>query len=89
MNDDTADVTEINLITPNYRLCFGSPFISLETLYMGRAFLGDHFVKRFAICYRTVVCVSVCLVTLVYCVQTVRWIKMLLSTEIGLSASYR
>ena len=32
---------------------------------------GRPFVKRFALCYRTVVCLCVCLVTLVYCGQTV------------------
>ena len=48
-------------------------------------------IKRFALCYRTVVlsvlsCVSV---TLVYCGQTVRWIKMPLGMEIGHSYSER
>ena len=44
---------------------------------------GRPFVKRFALCYRTVVCpvlsvcLSVCLsVMLVYCCQTVRWMKL-------------
>ena len=55
---------------------------------------GRPFVKRFALCYWTVVCLSclsvcpvlsVCLsVTLVYCGQTVGWIKMPLGTEVGL-----
>ena len=39
-------------------------------------------------CYRTVVCPSVCLSVLsgllVYCGQTVRWIKMKLGVEVGL-----
>ena len=43
--------------------------------------------KTLRLCYRTVV-LSVCLsrldVTLVYCGQTVGWIKMLLGREIGL-----
>ena len=46
---------------------------------------GRTFVKRFALCYRTVVlsvCLSVC--TLVYCGQTVGWIKMKLGMEVGL-----
>jgi len=52
-------------------------------------FLGDRlFVHLFALCYRTVVCLSslsACLsVTLVYCSQTVGWIKMPLDTEVGL-----
>jgi len=45
---------------------------------------GRPFVKRFALCYRTVVCLSVLSVTLVYCGQTAEWIKMPLGTEIGL-----
>ena len=48
---------------------------------------GRRFVKRFALCYRTVVlsvCLSVLSATLVYCGQTVRWIKMKLGMQIGL-----
>jgi len=42
------------------------------------------FVKRFAPCYRTVVC-PVCLsVTLVYCGQTAGWIEIPLGMEVGL-----
>jgi len=41
------------------------------------------FVKRFALCCRTIVCLSACLVTLVYCGQTVGWIKLPLGTEVG------
>jgi len=47
--------------------------------------LGRPFVKRFALCYRIVVlsdvlfCLSVLSVTLVYCGQTVGWIKMKLA----------
>jgi len=39
---------------------------------------GRPFVKRFSLCYRTVVCLSVLSVTLVYCGQMAGWIKMLL-----------
>ena len=48
---------------------------------------GRSFVKRFALCYQTVVLsVLSCLsVTLVYCGQTVGRIKMKLGTEVGLS----
>jgi len=50
---------------------------------------GRPFVKRFALCYRTVVCLSVCLsITLVYCGQTVGWIKMKLGMEIGLGPGH-
>ena len=46
------------------------------------------FLKRFALCYRTVVC-PVCLsVTLVYCGQTVGWIKMPLGTKVGLGPGH-
>jgi len=41
------------------------------------------FVKRFALCYRTAVC-PVLSVTLVYCGQTVGWIKMKLGLQVGL-----
>jgi len=42
---------------------------------IGSAVFGRPFVKRFAQCYRTVVC-TILPVTLVYCGQTVGWIKM-------------
>jgi len=42
----------------------------------------------YALCYRTVV-LSVCLsVTLVYCGQTVGWLKMKLSTEVHLGPGH-
>jgi len=44
-------------------------------------FFERPFVKRFALCCRTVVCLSV---TLMYCDQTVGWIKMPLGKEVGL-----
>ena len=54
--------------------------------YKSMLVFGRRFVKRFALCYRTVVLsVSVCLsVTLVYCGQMVGWIKMPLSMEVHL-----
>ena len=49
---------------------------------------GRPFVKRFVLCYWTVVCLSVCLsvlsVMLVYRGQTVEWINMPLGMEVGL-----
>jgi len=49
---------------------------------------GRPFVKRFTLCYQTVVCLSVChfclSVTLVYCGQTVGWIKIKLGMQVGL-----
>jgi len=61
------------------------------------------FAKRFALCYQTVVCLSVCLsficlfvcpvlsvlsVTLVYCGQTVAWIDMKLGMQVGLGSDH-
>jgi len=46
---------------------------------------GQPFVKRFALCYQTIV-YPVCLsVTLVYCGQTVGWTRMSLGMEVGLN----
>jgi len=51
--------------------------------------LGQPFVKQFALCYQTDVCLSICLsVTLVYCDQTHGWIKMKPSMQVGLSPSH-
>jgi len=46
---------------------------------------GRPFMKRFALCYRTVVLsvLSVLGVTLVYCGQTVGWMKMKRGMEVG------
>jgi len=44
---------------------------------------GRPFVKRFALCYRTVVC-PVLSATLTYCGKTVGWIKIPLGREVGL-----
>jgi len=58
-------------------------------LYMWMWFIGRPFVKPFALCYRSVVCLSVCLsVTLVYCGQTVGRIKMKLDTQVGLGPGH-
>jgi len=45
---------------------------------------GRPFVKRFALCYLLSDCCLACLfVTLVYCGQTVGWIRMPLGMEVG------
>ena len=44
--------------------------------------------KRFALCYRTIVCLSCLSVTLVYCGQTVGWIKMKLGMQVGLGPGH-
>ena len=50
----------------------------------GRQHIANVRQKGFALCYRTVVYHLSCLsATLVYCGQTVGWIKMLLGTEVG------
>jgi len=52
---------------------------------------GRPFVKRFALCYRSVVCLS-CLsvlsVTFMHCGQTVGRIKMKLGTQVGLGPGH-
>ena len=53
-----------------------------------RYIFGRPFVKRFALCYQTVVCLSCLSERLVYCGQTVRWIKMKLGTEVGLGPDH-
>jgi len=49
---------------------------------------GRPFLKRFALCYRSVVCLSDLSVTLVYCGQTVGRIKMKLGTQVGLGPGH-
>jgi len=53
-----------------------------------RTSFGRPFVKRFALCYLTVVCLSALPVSpsvmLVYCGQTVGWIKMKAGAQVGL-----
>ena len=50
--------------------------------------LGRPFVKRFALCYGTVVCLSVLSLTLVYCGKAVGWIKTKVAMEVGLGPSH-
>jgi len=54
----------------------------------GRLIFGQLFVKQFALCYRTILCLSVCLVALVYCGQMVGRNKMPLGTEVGFSPGH-
>jgi len=55
---------------------------------IGRTVFGRPFVKRFALCYVSVGCLSCLSVTLVYCGQTVGWIKMKPGMEIGLDPGH-
>jgi len=57
------------------------------TFLLSISFFERLFVKRFALCYRTVVCLPVLSVTLVYCGQTVGRINMPPGTEVGLDPS--
>ena len=69
----------------------GTGAVSEATPSVTLAFLGRPFVKRFALCYQTVVLsfLSVSLsVTLVYCGQTVGWIKIKLGMEVGLGPGH-
>ena len=61
----------------------------LPTVNFG-LFFRRPFVKRFALCYHTVVCLScLCLsLTLVYCGQTVGCISMKLGMQVGLSLGH-
>ena len=49
---------------------------------------GRPFVKRFALCYQTVVSLSVLSATFVHCGQTVGCIKMKLGTQVGLGTGH-
>ena len=52
-------------------------------------FIGRPFVKRFALCYQTVMSVLSCLsVTFVHCGQTVRRIKTKLGMRVGVSPGH-
>jgi len=57
--------------------------------WVSRWIFGRSFVKRFALCHQTVVCLSVLSdVTLVYCGLTVGWIKMKLGMQVGLGPGH-
>jgi len=54
----------------------------------GLVVFGRPFVKRFALCYQTVVCLSCLSVTLVYSGQTVGSLKMKLGVQVGLGPGH-
>ena len=59
-----------------------------DPIWVTSLVFGRPFVKRFALCYRTVVC-PVCLsITFVQCGQTVGWIKIKLGMQIGLGPGH-
>jgi len=68
-----------------------SQFVVVYSLDASISLIGRPFVKRFDLCYQTVVCLSVwpvLSVTLVYCGQTVGRIKMKLSMQVGLGTGH-
>ena len=76
--------------------CLGMSYGDMQTrdlffISVFNSFVGQPFVKRFALCYRSVV-LSVCLsclsVTFVHCGQTVGRIKMKLGMQVGLSPGH-
>jgi len=81
-------ITELSHRAPPIFGLAAITWASAHILVFGRA-----FVKRFARCYQTVVCPVLCCpvclsVTLVYCGQTVRWIKIKLGTQVGLDPGH-
>jgi len=64
-------------------LCF-----FLISVFAFKTSFGQPFVKRFALCYWTIVCLSFMSVTLVYYGQTVEWIKVKLGLEVGFSPGH-
>jgi len=64
---------------------------SVSDYVISHLFFGRPFVKRFALRYHPF-CLSVCLsvlsVKLVYCGQTVEWIKMKLGMQVGLGPGH-
>jgi len=98
LNEDVHDVSVcaflsvLRLLT--WELTFSSRyFISKIRWHFQNVILGRPFVKRFALCYQTVVC-PVCpacpllSVTLVYCGQTVGHIKMKPGMQVGLGPGH-
>jgi len=68
-----------------------SESVTSNLTYSVTAIFGRPFVKRLALCYQTVVGLSLCpvlSVTLVYCGQTVGWINMKLGMQVGLGPDH-
>ena len=78
-------------MSPRNLLYFKVGSFKCISLSIRSILFGPPFAKRFALCYQTVVCpvCPVCLsVTLVYCGQTVAWIKVKLGTQVGLGPGH-
>ena len=74
--------------TANIKNCIRKFNAQMLAITVISAVFGRPFVRRFAICYRSVV-LSVCLsVTFVHCGQTVRRIKVKLGMQVGLGAGH-
>ena len=69
-------------------VCVTMPNFMTTGSAVGLTVFGQPFVKRFALCYRTIVCLSVLSVTLVYCGQTIGWIKTKLGMQVCLGPGH-
>ena len=93
----TAKQLRLVLAVPTHRLSGAFPLLTCGRFASGVYYLtallsikvctvfGQPFVKRFALCYQTVVCLSA---SLVYCGQMVGWIKMKLGVQVGLDPGH-
>jgi len=69
-------------------------FVKLSYLLLYVSVFERPFIKRFALCYRIVVCLfclsclSVTLVSLVYCGQTAGWIRVPLGMVVGIDPGH-
>jgi len=89
--DRVAHSTDCNFIIRLlfYQACICMFVIIYKIAYFWPRNFGRPFVKQLALCYRTVVCLTVCLhCWCMYCGQTVGWIRMLLGIEVGLGPGY-
>jgi len=71
----------IQLLNGKYSIEIDS-LVNLMSL-VEEGIFGQPFVKWFALCYQTVVCLFCLCMMLVYCGQTVGWSKMPLGREVG------
>jgi len=84
-------VTQLQITVSVFRLNYAFRLIVEGLIWCVSGVSGRPFVKRFALCYRSVVCLScpsVLSVTFVHCGQTVGRIKMKLGTQVGLGPGH-
>jgi len=77
-------------VIPSFQKTINFPSVFVNKDVKRFTFFGRPFVKRFALCYRTVVLsvLSVLSITLVYCGQAVGWIKVKLGRQVGLGSGH-